>query len=53
MKSFITLGPGYVLEKEITYGGCGGNKNNFGTREECERFCNRDGMYLGISFHKL
>ncbi|XP_052248054.1 carboxypeptidase inhibitor SmCI-like [Dreissena polymorpha] len=25
--------------KEFIYGGCGGNRNNFQTREECERKC--------------
>ena len=32
--------------KEFTFGGCGGNKNNFGTRGECERFCGRTGKLL-------
>ena len=35
----------YNTEKNIceqfTYGGCGGNGNNFETKEECERFCMR------------
>lgn len=25
--------------KTFTYGGCGGNKNNFYTKEECEQAC--------------
>ncbi|KAH3892698.1 hypothetical protein DPMN_016823 [Dreissena polymorpha] len=26
---------------QFVYGGCGGNSNNFKTKEECERFCSR------------
>lgn len=29
---------------QFTYGGCGGNSNRFSTREECERYCNREGI---------
>ena len=28
---------------EFSYGGCGGNKNNFDSKEACDRFCNRRG----------
>ena len=29
--------------EEFTYGGCGGNKNNFVTLEECNLECNPNG----------
>ena len=35
--------------EEFTYGGCGGNENNFETLEECNQQCNPNGkIYLVI-----
>lgn len=35
---------------EFSYGGCGGNSNNFETREACEKLClgKRSIFHLGI-----
>ena len=32
--------------EEFTYGGCGGNRNNFGTLEECTQQCNPNGRII-------
>ena len=34
---------------EFTYGGCGGNKNNFDSKEKCENYCSRAGMHVPLS----
>ena len=35
--------------EEFTYGGCGGNENNFETLEDCNQQCNPNGKIINAN----